>query len=82
MLLHLVIVEEALGGVLLIQAKVFNSSTVEVPARLSDVDDVLFTNIALILVANVVFVAHCASTRTDRALGFVALAVTYCVRSH
>ena len=42
MLLHLVIVEEALGGVLLIQAKVFNSSTVEVPARLSDVDDVLF----------------------------------------
>ena len=41
MLLHLVVVEEALRGLLLVKAAVFHSSTVEVPARLSDVDDVL-----------------------------------------
>ena len=49
-LLHLVVVEEALGGILLIKALVLNSLTLQVPAC-------LFTNIALILVANVVFVA-------------------------
>ena len=50
-LLHLVVVEEALGEILLIKALVLNSSTLEVPTH-------LFTNIALILVANVVFVAQ------------------------
>ena len=50
-LLHLVVVEEALGGILLIKALVLNSLTLEVLAC-------LFSNIALILVANVVFVAQ------------------------
>ena len=45
------VVEEALGEILLIKALVLNSSTLEVPTH-------LFTNIALILVANVVFVAQ------------------------
>ena len=41
MLLHLMVVEKALGRLLLLKASVLHSSTVEVPARLSDVDDVL-----------------------------------------
>ena len=76
MLLHLMVVEKALGRLLLLKASVLHSSTVEVPARLSDVDNVLFTNIAFVFVADVVFVAHCASTWADRTLWFVALAVT------
>ena len=45
------VVEEALGEILLIKALVLKSPTLEVLTH-------LFTNIALILVANVVFVAQ------------------------
>ena len=70
-MLHLMVVEKALGRLLLVKAAVLHSSTVEVPARLANVDDVLFTNIAFVFVADVVFVAQCASIGQTGHLGLL-----------
>ena len=75
-MLHLVVVEEALRRLLGVQVTVLQSSAVEVPTCFSNVNNVIITTIALILVTNVVFVTHCPSTWTDWALRFVALTVT------